>query len=136
WDDKLINVAAHKAKPAQARWVPMGQNLLACLEPYRKAHGLVVPQKKSLKRKVNLIERTRANAGITNWGSDKANALRHSYCSYQLAATKNAVETAFNAGNSVPVLLKNYNNRVKQEVAFRYFSIVPAPEAHNVVAIA
>ncbi len=136
WDEKLINVAAHKAKTSQARWVPMRPNLLAWLEPYRKAHGLVVPQKKSLKRKLNLIERTRANAGITNWGTDKANALRHSYCSYQLAATKNAVETAFNAGHSVQVLLANYNNRVKQEVGFRYFSIVPAPEATNVVAIA
>jgi integrase len=132
FDEKLINVKKWNAKTGQARWVPMHENLLAWLAPYRQAHGeWVVP--KSCKRE--MVERTRAKAGITEWGDDKANALRHSYCSYQLAASKNEVETAFSAGHSVRVLLKDYNKRVKQEVAFRYFSIVPAPEAQNIFAI-
>ena len=130
--DKLINVAAHKAKTAQARWVPMTENLLAWLEPYRKAHGLVVP--KFGKRE--MIERTRSAAGIADWGDDKANALRHSFCSYHLAFHKDSARTATDAGHmDSKMLFSNYNNRVKQEAAFKYFSIVPAPEAQNIFAI-
>lgn len=135
FEEKLINVTAQKAKTAQARWVPMTENLVAWLEPYCKAHGPVVTR--SEKRRRDLIERTRANAGIKNWGDDKANALRHSFCTYHLAFHKNAALTANDAGHmDSKMLFSNYNNRVKQEAAFKYFSIVPAQEAGNVLAIA
>jgi integrase len=133
FDEKLINVAAHKSKTAQARWVPMTENLVAWLEPYRKARGLVVP--KFGKRE--LIESTRAAAGIADWGHEKANALRHSFCSYHLAFHKDSARTAHDAGHmDSKMLFSNYNNRVKQEAAFKYFSIAPAPEVENIFAIA
>jgi integrase len=136
FDERLIDVAAQKAKTAQGRWVPMTENLIAWLAPYRNnAHGSVVSTYGIRRR---LVKQARAKAGITKWEEDdKGNALRHSFCSYHLAFHKNASLTAADAGHmNTKMLYAHYNNRVKQEAAFRYFSIAPAPEAENILAIA
>ena len=38
----------------------------------------------------------------------KRNALRHSFCSYRLALTQNANQTALEAGHSADILFKHY----------------------------
>jgi hypothetical protein len=65
----------------------------------------------------------------------KRNALRHSFCSYRLAATKNANQTALEAGHSANILFKHYRQLCSESEAANWFSILPAvPE--NVVDLA
>jgi integrase len=133
YEDRLIDVKAEKSKTAQPRWVPMTDNLIAWLAPHRKTHGPVVPRY----AKKYLVMRAHAKAGIQNWGRDKGNALRHSFCSYHLALHEDAALTAARAGHAdTKMLYRHYNNRVKKAAAKRYFGIRPAPEAQNIVAIA
>jgi integrase len=133
FESRLIDVKAEKAKTAQPRWIPMSDNLVAWLTPHRKAHGSITPQY----AKNYIIVRTRKAAGILNWGRDKSNALRHSFCSYHLALHEDAALTAARAGHAdTKMIYRHYNNRVKKAAAQQYFSIRPAPEAQNIVAIA
>tara|TARA_R100001443_G_scaffold78100_2_gene85461 strand:+ start:772 stop:1881 length:1110 start_codon:yes stop_codon:yes gene_type:complete len=52
-----------------------------------------------------------------------ANALRHSFCSYHLAAFKNKNETAYLAGNSPDMIDKHYKNLVEPEDAKKFWKI-------------
>jgi integrase len=134
WDKRLINVTAMKAKTAQPRWVPMSDNLVAWLTPHRRAQGPIMPQSYRMKNK--LIQRARKAAGINSWGREKANALRHSFCSYHLALHEDAAMTAAHAGHMNTLMLyKHYNHRVEKTEAEKYFSIAPAT-AENILAIA
>lgn len=134
WDKRLINVTALKAKTAQPRWVPMTDNLVAWLTPHRRAHGPIAPQSVKVKRK--FVERARKAAGINSWGRDKANALRHSFCSYHLALHEDGALTAIRAGHmGTKMLYKHYNHRVEKIEAEKYFGIAPTV-AENILAIA
>jgi len=134
FEENEINVSAEKAKTAQPRWVPMSENLIEWLLPWRKTSGPVVP---GISPRRTCIRLARAAAGITNWGDDKANALRHSFCSYHLALHKNAGLTAHATGHmDSRMIYEHYNNRVKHRAALAYFGIRPAPEAQNIVKIA
>lgn len=135
WEKRLINVTAMKAKTAQPRWVPMSDNLIAWLTPYRRAQGPIAPQSIKIRRK--LITQARKAAGIDSWGREKANALRHSFCSYHLALHEDAALTAARAGHmNTGMLYKHYNHRVEKTEAEKYFSIAPAAQAQNILAIA
>jgi integrase/recombinase XerD len=133
FETRLIDIKAEKAKTAQPRWIPMEDNLLEWLAPYRKTHGPVDPPA----AKEYFIMRARRRAGIKDWGREKSNALRHSFCSYHLALHEDAPLTAARAGHmDTKMIFRNYNNRVKKAAAERYFGIRPAPEAQNILAIA
>jgi hypothetical protein len=67
-----------KAKTAPVRTIPMSDNLFEWLATYRNAMAPVAP-KKTKKYAERLAEKTRADAGITNWGDERANTLRHSF---------------------------------------------------------
>jgi integrase len=132
FSDKTINVSAKKAKTAQPRWPEMSENLIEWLLPYRKTDGPIAPKPGRQGR----IERARRAAGIAEWGNDKANALRHSFCSYHLALHKDAGLTAHEAGHmDSKTVYKHYNNRVKPPAAERYFAIRPQ-DALNILKVA
>ena len=108
----------------------MTDNLIDWLTPHRQVKA-VMPV-----GNVRLILNAREAAGITAWGNGKANALRHSFCSYHLALHEDAGLTAARAGHmDSGMVYKHYNHRVEKSEAQKYFSIQPA-ETQNIVAIA
>ncbi|MCB1064503.1 MAG: site-specific integrase [Verrucomicrobiae bacterium] len=89
--DKLIQVAAnYDNKTGQKRFVPMEENLLKWLEPWRKAKGPIVP-KNLIKRRRQLLRgkhQAEEGAPMDEWkdlvpnGSDYVDISRHTYGSY------------------------------------------------------
>jgi integrase len=126
FNDRLIDV--HKSKTMDERFVPMSDNLIAWLTPYRHSHGPVARHCDEDRRKA-----VRDRAGIP--AKVMQNAARHSYCSYRYALSNDIGECAKHAGNSPAVFLKNYNHRVKEAPARRYFGIMPQ-DAQNIIKVA
>ena len=59
---------------------------------------------------------------VNGW---KKNALRHSYGSYRAAITKNLAELALEMGTSVVMIEKHYREAVGEEVAAKYWNLIP-----------
>jgi integrase len=133
----FIEVKAAKAKSARRRLVPIQPNLAAWLQPYSGLAGAVVPgadTQSALRRDParNKLLGVREAAGITEWPK---NGLRHSFCSYRLAATNNAHLVASELGHTTTQLVyQHYREVVTPEEAQRYWKIEPAAETANVVA--
>jgi integrase len=127
WDERLIDVEGGNSKTGKTRFVPMTDNLVAWLAPYRNSHGQVAPHRDEARRKI-----VRDRAGIR----DMANAMRHSYCSYHFNLHDNAPETSKNAGHMTPTqLFSNYHHRVKKTACERYFAIRPQ-DTQNILKVA
>lgn len=121
WHNKQIDVKATKSKTGRYRFVPMEQNLVEWLAPYRNAIGKICQGSKSFIEK--RITAAGKAAGIATWPKD---GLRHSYGSHYLARSKNADETAHNMGHqTTDMLFAHYNNRRSPEEACTYFEIRP-----------
>ena len=67
-------------------------------------------------------------------GGWRHNGLRHSFCSYRAALTKNMNQTAFEAGNSPAMIQRHYWKTVSEKQAKQWFAIMPE-EAKNVVRV-
>jgi integrase len=123
----FIEVAAHKAKTATRRLVPITENLARWLGPLR-ASGLVWQNTKPMFHKTRL--RVAAEAGV-KW---KQNVLRHSFISYRLAEIQDVNRVALEAGNSPQMIFRHYRELATPEQARTWFAIAPQA-AHNVVPI-
>jgi len=55
----------------------------------------------------------------------KHNGLRHSFCSYRLAAVKNTAQVALEAGNSPQMIFRHYRELVRGSEAEKWFGITP-----------
>ena len=122
-----IEVKAAKAKSARRRLVPIQANLATWLRPYIGLAGLVVPESARGK-----LDRVREAAHLTRWPK---NGLRHSFASYRLAAIHDAPRVASELGHTTPQLLySTYRELVRPEEAERYWQIMPAAAAENLVA--
>jgi integrase len=122
-----IEVKAAKAKSARRRIVAIQPNLAAWLRPYSGMKGRLVPEG----YRTN-VDRVRKAAGLTRWPN---NGLRHSYASYRLAAIHDAPRVASDLGHTSPQMLySTYRELVLPQEAERYWKIVPAVKAENLVA--
>ena len=122
-----IEVKAAKAKSARRRLVPIQANLAAWLRTYSGSVGQVVPDGARGK-----LDRVREAAHLTRWPK---NGLRHSFASYRLAAIHDAPRVASELGHTTPQLLySTYREVVRPEEAERYWQIMPAAAAENLVA--
>jgi integrase len=127
WDERLIDVEGGNSKTGKPRFVPMTDNLVEWLAPYRNSHGQIAPHRDEARRK-----KVRDRAGI----QDMDNAMRHSYCSYHFNLHDDAPETSKNAGHMTPTqLFSNYHHRVKKTACERYFAIFPR-DAQNILKVA
>jgi integrase len=121
-EDKHIEVLARNAKTRNRRVVPISENLRLWLLPHRQNTGRVFPfanlaiQFGKLSKKSGIV-----------W---KKNGLRHSYISYRVAKVGSAEKVALEAGNSAPVIHRNYLRMVSKPKANQWFSIKPAPSAN------
>jgi integrase len=122
-----IEIKAAKAKSARRRLVPIQANLAAWLCTYSGLVGQVVPDRARGK-----LDRVREAAHLTRWPK---NGLRHSFASYRLAAIHDAPRVASELGHTTPQLLySTYRELVRPEEAERYWQIMPAAAAENLVA--
>ena len=134
WDKKQIDVLATSSKTASYRYVPMSDNLLEWLAPYRNLSGRLYDLNKH--GLAHCLSAIGARAGITPWPKD---CLRHSYGSHLYAATENAHLVARRMGHMTSDMLhSNYNNRRTREQGEAYFQIRPsgAKLEAKIVAIA
>jgi integrase len=120
WDRKTIYIADEAAKTRDDRELDMPANLIAWLEPYRRASGKIC----SVVNTSNALCRIRKKAGIEG---PRHNALRKSFITYRVALTRNIEAVAYEAGNSVRVIRSNYKRKQNslRDAAQRWFSIMP-----------
>jgi integrase len=121
-----IEIKSAKSKSARRRIVEMQPNLRDWLRPYARMNGAVVPV--NSRKKLDLVRKA---AGLVRWPK---NGLRHSFASYRLAATHDAPRVASELGHTSPQMLySTYRELVLPEEAQRYWKIVPATAADNVI---
>jgi integrase len=122
-----IEIKAAKAKSARRRIIPIQPNLAEWLRPYAAMKDSVVPE--GARDKLDLVCKA---AGLSRWPN---NGLRHSFASYRLAAIHDAPRVASELGHTSPQMLySTYRELVLPEEAERYWKIVPAVKAENLVA--
>lgn len=124
----FVEVAAHKAKTATRRIVPIADNLVRWLAiaPRNGAH--VWPHSKAYF--FEAVRNAASDAKI-KW---KQNALRHSFISYRLAEVQDMNRVALEAGNSPQMIFRHYRELATPEQARTWFTIAPQA-ATNVVSI-
>jgi integrase len=122
WDQQVVVVGADMAKTQSRRVVPLSQNAIAWIAPIFN---------ESLSGKISRYGHadhlSRRFAEIANQVNVEwvRNGLRHSFCSYRLAQTKNAAQTAHEAGNSPSILHRHYSELVTQQEAEQWFTVIP-----------
>ena len=124
----FIEVAAHKAKTATRRIVPIADSLSRWLA--------IAPRNGErvwLHSKAWYFEalRNAADAAGVKW---KLNALRHSFISYRLAEIQDVNRVALEAGNSPQMIFRHYRELATPEQARTWFAIAPE-RAVNVLPI-
>jgi len=122
----FIEVAAHKAKTASRRIVPISDNLARWLAIAPRTEGRIWTHSKAW-----FFEgiRIAASAAKVKWAH---NALRHSYISYRLAEIQDVNRVALEAGTSPKMIHKHYRELATPEQAKTWFNIAPKM-AGNVV---
>ncbi len=118
--ERVLIVGADQAKTSSRRVVSIPENCANWLAPLVRESGSVSPSPTD--RALNhRIARTAARVGIS-WVK---NGLRHSFCSYLLAATHDPAKVATQAGHSASMLHKNYKALVTQAQGEAWFAIHP-----------
>jgi integrase len=133
--ERYIEIKASKAKTATRRIVPITDNLAQWLAPFARESGKVigfVTWWLQIKKTIEAINSKRSPENKFEW---KRNGLRHSFCSYRLAAIKNAAQVALEAGNSPQMIFRHYRQVVPGAEAAKWFSIVPDAPV-NVISLA
>lgn len=123
-DQGVVVIDAQQTKTASRRVIPLPENAIAWIAPLipTKASGRISRHEHPDYQGEHLAETAQA-LGI-QW---VRNGLRHSWCSYRLAVTKNAALTAHEAGNSPQILHRHYNELVTEAEAKEWFSVAPEP---------
>ena len=124
----FIEVAAHKAKTATRRIVPISENLARWLAMAPRNAERVWPHSKAWF--FEALRNTTDTARI-KW---KQNALRHSFISYRLAEIQDVNRVALEAGNSPQMIFRHYRELATPQQAKTWFAIVPE-HASNVVPV-
>ena len=124
WPESSIIIGAAIAKTRTRRLAPLTDSAAAWLAGWKAKKGRVLPIKQP-EHRVKEICRT---AGVA-W---KHNGLRHSFITYRLATVKDAVRTAFEAGNSPQVIRSNYDAVATEAEGKLWFSVLPET-AKNVI---
>lgn len=112
-----IDLPAAASKVRKRRLIPITPTLAAWLDHIEPpTTGIICPRLPA--------EHVTGTIGklVNGW---KKNALRHSYGSYRAAITKNLAELALEMGTSVVMIEKHYREAVGEEVAAKYWNLIP-----------
>jgi integrase len=124
----FIEVAAHKAKTATRRLVPITDNLASWLAVAPRNGERVWRHSKAWFFEAM---RNAASDAKIKW---KQNALRHSFISYRLAEVQDVNRVALEAGTSPQMIFRHYRELATPDQARTWFSIGPAAD-DKVIAI-
>jgi len=127
--ERVIVLAGAKTKTASRRVIEIQPNLAEWLAPDLQPFGRISRHAHEHALSWALMKIARA-AGVP-WVK---NGMRHSFCSYRLAVTKNAVQVAHEAGNSPAMVFKHYRELVTEAQGKAWFDIRPEKPA-NVIAM-
>jgi integrase len=119
-----IVIQAENAKTASRRIVPILPTLAAWLRTIKRGEPgeRICPQYSHENALARAMTATIRAAGV----EPVHNGLRHSFCSYRLAATHSADKVALEAGNSPRMLFTNYRELVTEAEAAQWFAVAPA----------
>ena len=117
FSDKEVTLKGRQTKTRRKRFVDISDN---CLEWLKLGAKLPIPNQNH--QWAALMVKVKAELGYDKWPHD---ALRHSFCSYYLAAHENAAKTALQAGHTESILFKHYRKLVKKEQAEKFWNIFP-----------
>jgi len=140
WEDlhlasRDINLRPSVSKTRTSRFPVLSDNSIAWLEAYRLAGGRTCGPIIDLKEDAMYSRRQkiRLAVGVTEWAQD---CMRHSFCSYWMAAGKGVEQLLLVAGHENPrTLRKHYHRGVTKSEAEKFWSIVPPSDLpQNVVA--
>ncbi len=119
WNDKFLPVYGQKIKTKATRDVPIPQNAVAWLKPYKNLKGEVWKLKKAYDTRFSKL---RKEAGVRSIHD----GLRHSYCSYRYRILKGNVDlVADEMGNSREEVIRSYKRKVTDRDAIVWFAIKP-----------
>lgn len=117
----FIRVSAAQAKTREGRLVPIVPPLDLWLDRWTARAGRIVDMSPST------VSRERDAIRDLFGGSWPANAPRHSFASYRLAATGDSARTAHELGHeSTDMLYRHYRALVTPEAAAAFFALAPA----------
>lgn len=142
WEQRVIAVSAKVAKKVRtSRLVPISDNLLAWLTPWRDAVGPIYPNRETHRigpawttlehHQGTELKRLKKMTGIL-WSE---NTLRHSFGSYRLALVKNIAQVAMEMGNSPEKVRENYHDPKADDEAKAWFSIQPPEAGSNILPL-
>ena len=117
FSDKEVTLKGRQTKTRRKRFVDISDNCLQWLKL-----GAKLPKANQNHQWAALMVKVKAELGYDKWPHD---ALRHSFCSYYLAAHENAAKTALQAGHTESILFKHYRKLVKKEQAEKFWNIFP-----------
>ena len=120
---KQVTIGVDQAKKRRLRTVDLLPNAIAWLKTCSNRQGSVTP-----KNFYHRLAKLRADAGFLHWKGEKANALRHSFGSYDLALHEDAAKTALKLGHKMTdedQLFDHYRSVVDRAQAKAYFKIQP-----------
>ena len=121
-------MAAHKAKTATRRIVPLTDNLAKWLAIAPRSGERVWPHSKGhFPREIMSV----ARESKLRW---KCNGLRHSFISYRVAQIQDVNRVALEAGNSPQMIFRHYRELATPEQAKTWFAIAPEA-APNIVPL-
>ena len=118
--ERTITVGSKTAKKRSRRVISVNDTATAWLAACAHLTGPVVTvSKQELDAR---IKKLATLAGLTQW---KQNGLRHCFCTYHLAAGKDPVRTAYEAGNSAEVIKRCYDALASEATAKRFWELRP-----------
>lgn len=134
FDQRVIAVPRRIARKIRiSRLVPIQDNLLAWLAPYREKAGPIYPGnfKTNENAKSSEVKRIGKAIGIA-W---RDNANRHSFGSYRSTVLKNFEAVSVEMGNSPRKVREDYNDPKHEAEAEAYFNLMPPSDSANVLPL-
>jgi len=123
FEEGFIHVPKAKSKGRlgrrKGRFIPIRPALKTWLLPLRQESGSIMPSPMIYRSR---LDEAKATAGIKKWPH---NALRHSFCSYHLAAFENANALALEMGHrDSDMIFENYRQAVTKTKALPFWELV------------
>lgn len=130
-ETKYITLPSEVTKTKQRRLVPMPDNLIAWLTPYKKAAGRICERWQRPQALFQAFDRHGKRQGV----DVGANKFRNSYISYRVAVTHDVAKVALESGNSPRIIQREYLELATEADGKRWFAVFPpeAPQAKKKV---
>ena len=112
-----------KSHSYKERVVPINDTLMAWLKAYPFEEKPV-----PMNDICNIAKAMRECSELDHW-QRTPDCLRHSWCTYEFARSRDSASVAATAGHSEAVCQRHYRGRVTREEALKYFAILPQKTA-------